>query len=164
MLGHSQKEAAQLKWQPRVVSPIETHYRTDLTTAEARNLYIHVAKKPIPLDFKKVRIQKKGSELAVDGFMPLMPVLQQGERLGFPRQGYYYHFLANQLVQEYKIDHQIAPGSFSPTASTASKLAPEQPFNQLQNSLLVFWKKSDISIGTIGFFVFSFWVSMVFCI
>jgi hypothetical protein len=68
-----------------------------------------------------------------------MPAIQIGERLGFPTQGYYYHFKDCQLIQEYKIIGKGKP-SFFGTSSRSQQLSDERRFNKLQTAILVHWK------------------------
>ena len=51
----------------------------------------------------KIKPRPQGSGIIKESFIPIMPAIQIGERLGFPTEGYYYHFKDEKLVQEYRI-------------------------------------------------------------
>lgn len=90
---------------------------------------------------ERVKVYPIGSSIIEDAFIPVIPSVQLGERLGLPTQGYYYHFHNGQLVQEYKLlgDKKWA---FYATCSTHDKLNDEQGFNIVQSAILVYWKLS----------------------
>lgn len=80
-----------------------------------------------------------GSGLVHEAYIPVMPAIQVGERLGFPTQGYYYHFKDAKLVQEYKIIGEGKPVFFG-TSSHNKQLFDDQRFNNLQTAILIHWK------------------------
>lgn len=74
-----------------------------------------------------------------EAFIPIVPSVQLGERLGLPTEGYYYHFYNGRLVQEYKL---LGNGkwAFYATRSTHEQLNDEQGYNIYQSAILVYWK------------------------
>ncbi|MEZ8141692.1 hypothetical protein [Enterovibrio sp. FF113] len=65
--------------------------------------------------------------------------MQLGSRLGFPTEGYFYHFHEKKLVQEYKI---LGEGrwAFQATRSTHTALNTEPGLNKYQGAILLYWK------------------------
>ncbi|PMN90677.1 hypothetical protein [Enterovibrio norvegicus] len=77
--------------------------------------------------------------VALNAFIPVTPAEQLGARLGFPSDGYYYHFHEHRLAQEYRL---LGDGrwGFYPTRSTHEALNMERDFNKYQGAILAFWK------------------------
>ena len=115
-------------------------YKACARLNEPKKLIAHIAQKPLGISLKSVALDGIFGGVVRDSFIPLMPVLQEGQRLGFPTKGYFYHFMDGLLVQEYKIDIDICPSSFSATDSRSQRLNSNQILNQLQNALLAHWK------------------------
>lgn len=91
-----------------------------------------------------IRLHPRGSNIVLDGYIPVMPAVQIGERLGFPIEGYYYHFSDGELIQEYKIIGQKR-WQFYATCSRrlpdmSYNLNDEQDYHPYQHAILVFWK------------------------
>ncbi|MFA0125816.1 S-type Pyocin domain-containing protein, partial [Vibrio sp. 10N.261.48.A2] len=86
-----------------------------------------------------VQVKPIGSGVVREAFIPVIPSVQLGERLGLPTEGYYYHFHNDRLVQEYKL---LGEGkwAFYATCSTHAQLNDEQGFNIYQSAILVYWK------------------------
>ena len=113
---------------------------------EPKRLQIQIAKDNLgltPID--TVTVKKVGSHKAMEGFIPIVPSVRLGERLGFPTEGYYYHFCEGKLVQEYKILGQ-EKWAFYATRSTHDGLNDERGFSQNQSAILVYWKLADQSV------------------
>ncbi len=87
----------------------------------------------------EVSVFALGSGIVREAYIPVMPAIQIGERLGFPTQGYYYHFKDCQLVQEYKIIGEGKPVFFG-TSSHNQQLSDDLRFNSLQTAILIHWK------------------------
>lgn len=88
---------------------------------------------------ESVQVKPIGSGVVREAFIPVIPSVQLGERLGLPTEGYYYHFYNGRLVQEYKL---LGNGkwAFYGTRSTHEQLNDEQGYNIYQSAILVYWK------------------------
>ncbi|MFL7022885.1 S-type pyocin domain-containing protein [Enterovibrio norvegicus] len=88
---------------------------------------------------KAIALKPKGKAVVRDAFIPVTPAVQLGARLGFPTEGYYYHFHEHRLAQEYRL---LGDGlwGFYATRSTHEALNTEQGFNKYQGAILAFWK------------------------
>ncbi len=88
---------------------------------------------------ESVQVKPIGSGVVREAFIPVIPSVQLGERLGLPTEGYYYYFYNGRLVQEYKL---LGNGkwAFYGTRSTHEQLNDEQGYNIYQSAILVYWK------------------------
>ncbi|EJG1884639.1 S-type pyocin domain-containing protein [Vibrio parahaemolyticus] len=139
-------ELAKTKQEP-VVGRWETE-RTDHGTKytaytafdEPKKLVAKVASSSMGISVpENVQVKPIGSGVVREAFIPVVPSVQLGERLGLPTEGYYYHFYNGRLVQEYKL---LGNGkwAFYATRSTHEKLNDEQGYNVYQSAILVYWK------------------------
>lgn len=139
VLARTKQEAALGGW---VTLKIEhgTRYITQTAYDEPKILLGQVAGFSMGISLKEpVQARKIGSGIAQEGFIPIVPTVQVGERLGFPTKGFYYHFHNNKLIQEYKIlgDKRW---SFYATNSTHHHLDEARGYNKDQSAILVYWK------------------------
>ncbi|EJB8349241.1 T6SS effector antibacterial DNase [Vibrio parahaemolyticus] len=117
-----------------------TRYTIQTAFDEPKRLVAQVASRPMGISPKHpVKVRNIGAQVANEGFIPVTPTVQLGERLGFPTEGFYYHFHDSQLVQEYRL---LGDGrwSFYATLSRHQRLDPERGYNTDQSAILVFWK------------------------
>lgn len=139
-------ELAKTKQEP-VVGRWETE-RTDHGTKytaytafdEPKKLVAKVASSSMGISVpENVQVKPIGSGVVREAFIPVVPSVQLGERLGLPTEGYYYHFYNGRLVQEYKL---LGNGkwAFYATRSTHEQLNDEQGYNVYQSAILVYWK------------------------
>ncbi|ELH0900990.1 LysM peptidoglycan-binding domain-containing protein [Vibrio cholerae] len=139
-------ELAKTKQEP-VVGRWETE-RTDNGTKytaytafdEPKKLVVKVASSSMGIGVpESVQVKPIGSGVVREAFIPVVPSVQLGERLGLPTEGYYYHFYNGRLVQEYKL---LGNGkwAFYATRSTHEQLNDEQGYNVYQSAILVYWK------------------------
>ncbi len=139
-------ELAKTKQEP-VVGRWETE-RTDHGTKytaytafdEPKKLVVKVASSSMGISVpENVQVKPIGSGVVREAFIPVVPSVQLGERLGLPTEGYYYHFYNGRLVQEYKL---LGNGkwAFYATRSTHEQLNDEQGYNIYQSAILVYWK------------------------
>ncbi len=80
--------------------------------------------KSTALEFENVSPVKQGSISVSESFIPVKLSVQIGERLGWPTQGYFYHFIDDELAHEY----QILDGgkwTFSASTPTSEQLSDE---------------------------------------
>ncbi|WP_242014127.1 MIX and LysM peptidoglycan-binding domain-containing protein [Vibrio parahaemolyticus] len=117
-----------------------TRYTIQTAFDEPKRLVAQVASRPMGISpTHSVKVRNIGAQVANEGFIPVTPTVQLGERLGFPTEGFYYHFHDNQLVQEYRLQGDQR-WSFYATLSRHQRLDPERGFNTDQTAILVFWK------------------------
>ncbi|MBT2924202.1 LysM peptidoglycan-binding domain-containing protein [Vibrio anguillarum] len=139
-------ELAKTKQEP-VVGRWETE-RTDHGTKytaytafdEPKKLVAKVASSSMGISVpESVQVKPIGSGVVREAFIPVVPSVQLGERLGLPTKGYYYHLCNSRLVQEYKLLGQ-GKSAFYATRSTHDQLNDEQGYNVYQSAILVYWK------------------------
>lgn len=89
--------------------------------------------------YKDIKPVKKGNTSHTESFIPIKPSVQIGERLGWPTEGYFYHFIDDALLNEYKIlgDNKWA---FSVTASTNELLTDTLLSEQAMTTILLPYK------------------------
>ncbi len=117
-----------------------TRYTIHTAFDEPKRLVAQVASRPMGISpTHSVKVRNIGAQVANEGFIPVTPTVQLGERLGFPTEGFYYHFHDNQLVQEYRLQGDKR-WSFYATLSRHQRLDPERGYNTDQTAILVFWK------------------------
>lgn len=117
-----------------------TRYTIQTAFDEPKRLVAQVASRSMGISpIHSVKVRNIGAQVANEGFIPVTPTVQLGERLGFPTEGFYYHFHDNQLVQEYRLQGDKR-WSFYATLSRHQRLDPERGYNTDQTAILVFWK------------------------
>ncbi|HHY0606275.1 TPA: T6SS effector antibacterial DNase [Vibrio parahaemolyticus] len=117
-----------------------TRYTIQTAFDEPKRLIAQVVSRPMGISpIHSVKVRNIGAQVANEGFIPVTPTVQLGERLGFPTEGFYYHFHDSQLVQEYRLlgDKRW---NFYATLSRHQRLDPERGYNMNQSAILVFWK------------------------
>ena len=138
-LAKTQQEALIGRWQTEKTEN-GTKYTAFTAFDEPKTLIAKVASSTLGLSPPNtVQVKPIGSGAIREAFIPLVPSVQLGERLGLPTEGYYYHFYNGRLVQEYKL---LGNGkwSFYGTRSTHDQLNDEQGYNVYQSAILVYWK------------------------
>lgn len=138
-LGKTKQEAMIGRWQ---TEPTEygTKYIAHTAFDEPKKLFVKVADSSMGISVpESVQVKPIGSGLVREAFIPVIPSVQLGERLGLPTEGYYYHFHNDRLVQEYRL---LGEGkwAFYATCSTHERLNDEQGYNVYQSAILVYWK------------------------
>ncbi len=138
-LGKTKQEAMVGRWQ---TEPTEygTKYIAHTAFDEPKKLFSKVADSSMGISIPdNVQVKPIGSGVVREAFIPVIPSVQLGERLGLPTEGYYYHFYNGRLVQEYKM---LGDGkwAFYATRSTHERLNDEQGYNVYQSAILVYWK------------------------
>ncbi|WP_325893730.1 DUF2235 domain-containing protein [Grimontia sp. NTOU-MAR1] len=138
-LGKTPKEASIVSWETKL-SETGTIFSAKTTDDTPRKLIAKVASAEKGVSNQPpVKLKPKGTDAVREAFIPVIPALQLGDRLGFPTEGYFYHFHENKLVQEYKI---LGEGrwAFQATRSTPFSLNSEQGLNKYQGAILLYWK------------------------
>lgn len=77
---------------------------------------------------------------ANEALIPVTPAIQVGERLGFPTEGYFYHFYEKKLIQELKITDNKKECVFAVTRSYLDTLSDEVVIKQTHHHILVYWR------------------------
>lgn len=141
-LAKTEKENAVTRWE-QTNTEQGTRYTTLCVFDEPKRLNIHIADDNLGLTpLEAITLQKAGSHKTEEGFIPVVPAVLLGERLGLPTEGYYYHFNDGELVQEYKILGQ-EKWAFYATRSTQETLNDERGFTKDQSAILVYWKLAN---------------------
>lgn len=138
-LAKTQQEALIGRWQTEVTEH-GTKYTAHTAFDEPKKLVAKVASNALGISVPDtVQVKPIGSGVVREAFIPVVPSVQLGERLGLPTEGYYYHFYNGHLVQEYKL---LGNGkwAFYATRSTHEQLNDEQGYNIYQSAILVYWK------------------------
>ena len=102
-------------------------------------LHMLATGKSSQLSVKPVKMVPLGSEQVYESFVPVQLTVQVGEKLGYPTQGYFYHFKQAKLVHEYAIVED-AKGYFNITHSTANALSDEVNIPALRGCIFLPWK------------------------
>ncbi|HDV0905314.1 TPA: S-type pyocin domain-containing protein [Vibrio fluvialis] len=138
-LAKTQQEALIGRWQTEATEH-GTKYTAHTAFDEPKKLVAKVASNALGMSVPdNVQVKPIGSGVVREAFIPVVPSVQLGERLGLPTEGYYYHFYNGRLVQEYKL---LGNGkwAFYATRSTHEQLNDEQGYNIYQSAILVYWK------------------------
>ncbi|GGN32171.1 hypothetical protein GCM10011350_26460 [Marinomonas arctica] len=114
-------------------TPHGTKYTLKTDSNEPHNLNFRATRNTMGLSLKNVTMVPLGSGKVNDAFIPIMPTVQFGERLGFATTGYLYHFKGNTLVQKYQWQ---GDETFSPMPDNMA----DYTFHHASMSLLVYWK------------------------
>ncbi|PRQ62459.1 T6SS effector antibacterial DNase [Vibrio sp. V01_P9A10T6] len=138
-LVKTKQEAPIGRWQTEATEH-GTKYTAHAAFDEPKKLVAKVASNALGISVPdNVQVKPIGSGVVREAFIPVVPSVQLGERLGLPTEGYYYHFYNGRLVQEYKL---LGNGkwAFYATRSTHEQLNDEQGYNIYQSAILVYWK------------------------
>lgn len=138
-LAKTKQEALIGRWQTEATEH-GTKYTAHTAFDEPKKLVAKVASNALGISVPdNVQVKPIGSGVVREAFIPVVPSVQLGERLGLPTEGYYYHFYNGSLVQEYKL---LGNGkwAFYATRSTHEQLNDEQGYNIYQSAILVYWK------------------------
>ncbi|MBY7883675.1 S-type pyocin domain-containing protein [Vibrio fluvialis] len=138
-LAKTKQEALIGRWQTEATEH-GTKYTAHTAFDEPKKLVAKVASNALGISVPdNVQVKPIGSGVVREAFIPVVPSVQLGERLGLPTEGYYYHFYNGRLVQEYKL---LGNGkwAFYATRSTHEQLNDEQGYNVYQSAILVYWK------------------------
>ncbi|MFA0016336.1 LysM peptidoglycan-binding domain-containing protein, partial [Vibrio lentus] len=138
-LTKTKQEALIGRWQTEATKH-GTKYTAYTAFDEPKKLVAKVTSSSMGISVpESVQVKPIGSGVVREAFIPVIPSVQLGERLGLPTEGYYYHFHNDRLVQEYKL---LGEGkwAFYATCSTHAQLNDEQGFNIYQSAILVYWK------------------------
>jgi uncharacterized protein (DUF2235 family) len=110
-----------------------TRYTIKSNSNAFHNLNFLATTNTMGLSLKNVEMVTLGSGKINDAFIPIMPTMQRGERLGLATTGYLYHFKGNLLIQKYQWQND---GTFSPMPNNTANYT----FHHASMALLVYWK------------------------
>ena len=117
-----------------------TRYTLYSAYNELKKLIGQIANISLGISLKEpVTLRNIGTQVANEGFILVSPAVQLGGRLGFPTEGFYYHFHNNELIQEYRLLGD-KNWFFYATKSMQHHLDPERGYNNDQTAILVYWK------------------------
>ncbi|MBW3695986.1 LysM peptidoglycan-binding domain-containing protein [Vibrio sp. T187] len=142
VIAETEKEKSTLSsWvKSRGSDDISTILSTPILVNEPKTLlYQFAGSKKTALSYDNVLPVKKGSAVYRDVFIPVKPSVQVGERLGWPTEGYFYHFIDDVLSHEYKIAGNNKWG-FNVTESTKEGLSDEIIVSKPQSTILLPYK------------------------
>ncbi len=91
------------------------------------------------LSFDDVQPVKQGLGTHTESFIPVKPAVQVGERLGWPTEGYFYHFVDDALTHEYKLMGE-GKWTFQVTRTTEDNLTDELVSDHQYSFILLPWK------------------------
>ena len=91
------------------------------------------------LSFDDVQPVEQGAGTHTESFIPVKPAVQVGERLGWPTEGYFYHFVDDVLTHEYKLMGE-GKWAFQVTRTTEDSLTDELVSDHQYSFILLPWK------------------------
>ncbi|MEZ8088311.1 LysM peptidoglycan-binding domain-containing protein [Vibrio sp. 1S139] len=142
VIAETEKEKSPLNsWvKSRGSDDISTILSTPILVNEPKTLlYQFPGSKKSALIYDNVLPVKKGSAVYRDVFIPVKPSVQVDERLGWPTEGYFYHFVDDELTHEYKIAGNNKWG-FNVTESTKEGFSDEIIVSKPQSTILLPYK------------------------
>ena len=96
--------------------------------------------------FDEVKPVKQGAAHATESFVPIKPSIQVYERLSWPKVGFFYHFIDDELINEY----QLTGGdkwSFKITHSKGKLLSNELLSEHEYSFILLPWKINNVVVA-----------------
>ncbi|MFS1906783.1 LysM peptidoglycan-binding domain-containing protein [Vibrio lentus] len=141
-MAETEKEKSPLNsWvKSRGSDDISTILSTPILVNEPKTLlYQFTGSKKTALSYDNVLPVKKGSAVYRDVFIPVKPSFQVDERLGWPTEGYFYHFVDDELTHEYKIAGNNKWG-FNVTESNKEGFSDEIIVSKSQSTILLPYK------------------------
>ncbi|OED78096.1 hypothetical protein A144_22660 [Vibrio splendidus ZF-90] len=142
VIAETEKEKSPLNsWvKSRGSDDISTILSTPILVNEPKTLlYQFAGSKKTALSYDNVLPVKKESAVYRDVFIPIKPSVQVDERLGWPTEGYFYHFVDDELTHEYKIAGNNKWG-FNVTESTKEGFSDEIIVSKSQSTILLPYK------------------------
>ncbi|GEK15848.1 LysM peptidoglycan-binding domain-containing protein [Aliivibrio fischeri] len=96
--------------------------------------------------FRDVKPVKQNFKNAAESFIPIKPAVQVGKRLGWPTEGYFYHFINDVLIHEYKL---MGDGkwAFQVTQSTVHNFTDELMSAHQYCFILLPWKINNTVVA-----------------
>ncbi|QUJ69764.1 LysM peptidoglycan-binding domain-containing protein (plasmid) [Photobacterium sp. GJ3] len=140
-LKKSDAEAAIAQWSQRPYGQ-HTFYSCAVREDEPKSLRVgwHASSADM-LAIDEVLPHEKDAVSVNEAFVPIRPAVQVGERLGLPTEGYLYHFLEGELIQEYRCMGGNTP-RFKATLSRQGEMNAQTVETRPVNFILALWKRS----------------------
>ncbi len=146
-LWKTKDEAAGLSWvhtqTKKGFTLLTTSIRVDEPKTLVRELF---ASSGGALIFQDVNPVKAGSGSYAESFIPVKPAVQVGERLGWPTEGYFYYFMDDTFIHEYKLLGE-GKSAFQVTLSDAGSLTDELLSEHTYRFMLVPWKINHATVA-----------------
>nr|WP_275440787.1 LysM peptidoglycan-binding domain-containing protein [Vibrio sp. Of7-15] len=115
---------------------------------EPRPLHVMSGDASLNTSLETVTLEAIDTHIAHDGFVPVQLGIEISERLGLPTSGYYYHFMDEALLHEYKIVDGDTTWGFQVTESTSSGLSDVLlSENVVSSCILLPWRVADAPVG-----------------
>lgn len=138
------EEKTKFSWQERDGAQSKILY-LKTGQSEYRNLFTVLDGYQTAIGIKKVRAYKEKKDMPTESFIAIMPAIQHGDNLGFPTQGFYYHFMHGKLIHEYAI-MGIGKYSFNLTHSNGCELSSELASDKPLSAIPVYWKIGGVEV------------------
>lgn len=145
-LGKTKEEANIPSWNKTQTDEGFTRLTTSVNIDEPKKLsreFFGLSGEAISFD--DVKPVKAGSGSHTESFVPIKPAVQVGERLGWPTEGYFYHFIDDVLSHEYKLKGS-GKWAFQVTRSTKEALTDELVSAHNYAFILLPWKINNTVI------------------
>ncbi len=146
-LWKTTEEAACLSWEHTQTKKGFTLLTTSIKVDEPKTLVRELfASSGGALVFQDVSPVKAGAGSHSESFVPVKPAVQVGERLGWPTEGYFYYFMDDTLIHEYKL---LGEGrwAFQVTLSDSASLTDELLSDYTYSFILVPWKINRTTVA-----------------
>ncbi len=146
-LGKTKEEESISSWHKTQTDSGFTLFTASVNINESKKLYREFfCSCGNAISFDDVKPVKKGSGSYSESFVPIKPALQVGERLGWPTEGYFYHFIDDLLINEYKLKGS-GKWAFQVTHSTKDTLTDELVSPHDYAFILLPWKINNTVIA-----------------
>ncbi len=85
------------------IHPNYSRYKALLIYDDPKRVWTMAAPGLSQVVSNSVKLHPIGANVVNEALIPVTPAVQFGQRLGFPSQGFYYHFHEGRFIQKYKI-------------------------------------------------------------
>ncbi|QUM81127.1 DUF2235 domain-containing protein [Moritella sp. 5] len=146
-LQKTEKEVSRLSWKRSQTQDGFTLLTASVNVNEPKTLVRELfASCGGALIFHDVEPVNAGSGSHAESFIPVKPAVQVGELLGWPTEGFFYHFIDDALTHEYQL---LGEGkwAFQATLSDADKLSDELLSKQTYSFILLPWKINRTAVA-----------------
>ncbi|MCJ8348995.1 DUF2235 domain-containing protein [Moritella sp.] len=147
LLRKTEKEVSCLSWTHSQTPKGFTLLTVDVNVNEPKTLVREFfASSGGALIFHDVEPVNAGSDSHAESFIPVKPAVQVGELLGWPTEGFFYHFIDDALTHEYQL---LGEGkwAFQATLSDADKLSDELLSHHTYSFILLPWKINRTTVA-----------------
>ncbi|UTM59271.1 LysM peptidoglycan-binding domain-containing protein [Photobacterium sp. CCB-ST2H9] len=127
----------------RVENKDSVVYVSKLRVNEAKSLQVKSGAGVLKTSINSVMPDPVNTHQAHDAFIPVQLAVEIGHRLALPTSGYYYHFMADALLHEYKITPDDDNWQYQATKSVAGQLSDELLDDHELSTLILPWRVQD---------------------